>query len=284
MNHQPRLPDVIGIGAEKCGTTSLHYYLKAHPDVGVQRVKEMRFFIETGGTWHKGVDWYVQQFPRDAGTLMESHGGGYTAYPRHRGVPERIHSVVPDARFIYLVREPIERLISRWVHNYSNNDEHRDVDSALLDLEDVEYVPQSLYFTQLERYLSVFDASRFLIVDQGDLLRERRATLATVFSFLGVDGDYDSAEFDVIRHPSGSKRRNSGLGMLIHRVFGGRIFNRLHGPHRHWFKKILYTPVSQKIDRPQLAPETRDRLREVFAGDVRKLEEFTGRRFSGWLE
>lgn len=283
MPQKHRLPDVIGIGAEKCGTTSLHYYLKAHPEVGVQRVKETRFFLENGGTWHQGIDWYMRQFPSGATTLVESHGGGYTAYPRHRGVPDRIRSVVPDARFLYLVRDPIERLISRWVHNYSNNDEHRDVDSALLDLDDVEYVPQSLYYSQLEHYLRVFEPTRFLIVDQGDLLRERRATLKTIFSFLGVDPNFDSAEFDVVRHQSDAKRRNGPAGQIIHKALGERIFNRLHGPQRHWFKK-LYTPVSQKIERPTLAPATRDRLREVFADDVRQLEVFAGRRFTGWLE
>jgi hypothetical protein len=199
-------------------------------------------------------------------------------------VPQKIHSVVPDARFLYLVRDPIERLVSRWVHNYSNSDEHRDVDTALLDLDDVEYAPQSLYYQQLERYLPLFDPSKFLIVDQGDLLRERRSTLATIFDFLGVDPEYQGAEFDVIRHPSEPKRRNNSVGMTIHRAFGRRIFETLHGPSRHWFKKILYTGVSRKIERPKLRPETEDRLRSWFQNDVRQLEAFAGRRFSGWLD
>jgi len=278
----PRLPDVVGIGAEKCGTTSLHYYLRAHPEIGVQRVKETRFFA-LSGTWHRGVEWYMRQFPRGKRVLVESHGGGYTAYPREQGVPERIRSTVPDARLLYLVRDPIDRLVSRWVHTYSNSDEDRPIDEALLDFDDVEYVPQSLYYSQIERFLPYFPRERFLIVDHSDLLHDRRGTLRSVFASLGVDPGFWSDEFEIIRHDSSWKRRNTAVGMAIHRLVGRRIFERLHGPQRHWFKKLVYTPFSRPIPRPALRPETRARLRELFAPDVAKLEEFAGRRFATWL-
>jgi hypothetical protein len=115
------------------------------------------------------------------------------------------------------------------------------------------------------------------------LLHYRRDTLRRVFAFLRVAEDFWSDEFEVIRHNSSWKRRNNAIGMAIHRVVGRRIFEHLHGPQRHWFKKIVYTPFSRPIARPALRAETRSKLREVFAPDVRKLEEFTGRRFVGWL-
>ena len=281
-NEGYRVPDVIGIGAEKCGTTSLHYYLRAHPEIGVQRVKEMQFFIDSG-TWHKGVDWYIRQFPLNAKTLMESHGGGYSAYPKQMGVPERIHDLVPDARLIYVVRDPIERIISRYVHNYSNSDEHRTINEALSDLDDIEYVPQSLYFMQIEQYLEYFDPSRFLIVASEDLRGKRRETLQEVFRFLNVSEHFWSTDFDIIRHSSSKKRRNTEFGMAIQRVAGDCIFKKLHGPQRHWFKKVVYTPFSRQIETPKLDPEVRSMLRNVFKDDVIKLEEFAGRRFEGWL-
>jgi len=282
-NEGYRVPDVIGIGAEKCGTTSLHYYLRAHPEIGVQRVKEMQFFMDSG-TWHKGVDWYIRQFPLNVKTLMEAHGGGYSAYPKETEVPQRIHDLVPDARFIYVVRDPIERIISRYVHNYSNSDEHRTINEALSDLDDIEYVPQSLYFMQIEQYLKYFDASRFLIIASEDLRDKRRETLQEVFRFLNVSEDFWSRDFVIIRHSSSKKRRNTELGMAIQRVVGDRIFRKLHGPQRHWFKKVAYTLFSRQIETPKLDHEVRSMLRNVFKHDVRKLEEFAGRSFEGWLE
>ena len=279
-----RLPDVIGIGAEKCGTTSLHYYLKAHPEIGVQRSKEMRFFVDgAGGRWHRGLDWYVRQFPGDRRTLVESHGGGYSAYPFRQGVPARIHATIPQARFLYVVRDPIERLISRWVHNYANGDEHRPLDEALADLDDIEYVPQSRYAFQLEQYLGLFAPSRFLIVDQRDLLSRRHETLRAIFRFLAVREDFSSPQFEVIRHPSRIKRRLNPLGAALDKVVGRRLLDRLGNSGRHWFKRLVYTPVSTRIERPQLDRALRARLREVFRPDVRRLEEIAGRRFDGWL-
>lgn len=278
-----RLPDVIGLGAEKCGSTSLHYYLRAHPEVGVQRVKEMRFFLDDG-SFHKGVDWYKRQFPAGAKTLMESHGGGYTDYPRTKAIPERIHGLIPGARFIYLVRNPIDRMISRWVHNYSNSDEHRPVEEALLDLDDPEYAPQSMYYMQLQQYLAYFDVSRFLVVNHLDLLNKRVETLQRIFRFMGVDPGFYSSEFNLIRHSSQAKRRHTRLGMWLHENAGRCVFERLHGPQRHWFKKLFYTAVSRPVERSELSRPVKERLREVFAPDVAALERLVGANFEGWLQ
>jgi hypothetical protein len=278
-----KLPDAIGIGAGKCGTTSLHYCLGTHPEVGVQRVKVMRFFIDSG-TWHKGVDWYLRQFPSGAKVLFESHGGGYTSYPKEKGVPQRIFNLIPHARFIYLVRDPIKRMISRYIHNYSNSVENRPIEEALSDMEDINYVPQSLYFMQLQQYLRYFEPSRFLIIDQQDLLHSREQTLRKIFRFLGVREDFYSPEFEIIRHSSKSKRRNNRFGMMIQHTIGDVIFDRLNGAQRHYFKKLVYTPFSTVIQRPELSASLRKKLQDIFIKDVQNLEEFVGRKFNGWLE
>ena len=276
-----RLPDAIGLGAEKCGSTSLYYYLRAHPEIGVQRRKETLFFADN---FHRGLDWYRRQFPDGARTLFEAHGGNYTKYPTIREVPERIHSVLPEARFVYIVRDPIERIVSRWIHHYSNGDENQSLEDALAELDGNRYVVPTLYFEQLERYLRLFPADRFHIFTTEEMRQERMATLRRLFRFLGVDESFESAEFSVSRHVSAMKRRNNRLGMLIQRTVGDRVAGRLHGRARHLFKRALYTPVSRPIPRPQPSAALRRRLRDYFAPDVRRLEEFTGRRFPGWLE
>jgi hypothetical protein len=278
-----RLPDAIGIGAEKCGTVSLYYYLGAHPEIGVQRNKETGYF-RGADRRRRGLAWYAGQFPADARTLVEVHGGGYTAYPRERGVAERIHAAVPEARLFYLVRDPIERVISRWVHNVALGVERRPIELALSDLEDVEYVPQSLYYMQLEQYLPLFDADKILIIRQEDLLRRRRETLRELFRFLGVREDFWHPRYDTIYHSSSAKRRRNRLGMLVHRLVGARVSRALPMRQRYLFQKLVYTPLSTKIERPTLDPAFRARLRKIFEDDVSKLEAFAGKRFEGWLE
>ena len=275
-----RLPDAVGIGAEKCGTTSLHYYLSAHPEIGVQRRKETQFFADN---WHRGVDWYRRQFPAGTPVLFESHGGNYSKYPRIPGVAERIHALLPGARLVYLVRDPIERMLSRWVHHYANGDEHASFEEALAELDGNRYVVPSLYFFQLERYLRLFPAERIHLLTAEDLLADRRATLGRLFRFLGVDETFESPEFAVLRHRSAVKRRNNRFGELLQRAGGDRIARRLQGRPRHIFIRLAYTAFSRPIRRPVPSPELRRRLRAHFASDVARLEEFAGRRFAGWL-
>ena len=276
-----RLPDAIGIGAEKCGTTSLHYYLSAHPEIGVQSHKETQFFADN---WQRGSAWYLRQFPAGARVLFESHGGNYSKYPRVSGVPERIHSLIPGARFVYLVRDPIERMISRWVHHFANGDEDASFEDAVAELDGNRYVVPSLYHFQIERYLRLFDADRVHVLSSEELLADRRATLRRLFRFLGVDESFESPEFAVLRHRSAVKRRNNRFGQLLQRAVGDRIARRLQGRPRHIFIRLAYTAFSRPIRRPVPSPELRRRLRTYFAADVKRLEELVGRRFPGWLE
>jgi len=112
------LPNLIIIGAMKCATTSLHYYLNLHPQISMSEEKELDFFIHKNN-WHKGIEWYKTNFTGNASVYGES-SPNYTKYPFFNGVPERMHAVVPDAKLIYVVRDPIERIISHYIHTSVN--------------------------------------------------------------------------------------------------------------------------------------------------------------------
>jgi len=109
------LPNLIVIGAQKCGTSGLHYYLSLHPEISVSRPKELNFFIAERN-WPRGVDWYRSHFDPNAKVRSEA-SPNYTAYPQHLEVPERMHSVLPDAKLLYMVRDPLDRIAAHWVHN-----------------------------------------------------------------------------------------------------------------------------------------------------------------------
>ena len=109
------LPNLIIIGAMKCGTSALHQYLDQHPDIAMSKEKELDFFIEDRN-WRKGLDWYRSMFP-DSGVVRGEASPDYTHYPAIPGVPERMHTVVPGAKLIYMVRDPVERMLSQYMHN-----------------------------------------------------------------------------------------------------------------------------------------------------------------------
>ncbi|MGC4020653.1 MAG: sulfotransferase domain-containing protein [Cyclobacteriaceae bacterium] len=104
------------IGAMKAGTTSLHDYLSKHPDVFMSVQKELDFFVEQKN-WKLGIDWYKKQFPVSTIAIGES-SPNYTKSLIFGNVPDKIKSILPDVKLIYILRDPIKRLVSHYSHQY----------------------------------------------------------------------------------------------------------------------------------------------------------------------
>jgi hypothetical protein len=278
------LPNLVIIGAAKCGTTSLHGYLSQHPQVSMAGgedggSKELRFFWRED--WWDHVDWYASQF--GALPVRGEATPGYTYHPHVRGVPERMHALIPDARLIYLVRDPIDRIASHWVQRYSGGD-RRSFEEWMREYEkpDNLLVCASRYASQLDEYLRWFDADQILILDQHDLKHDREATLAEVFAFVGlepVDADF-------------SEERNAGSEKAVPGRIGGPVLERLGGdggvarrmraavPRR--VRERTRSALSHKVETPAIDPELRARLQDHLAPEVQRLRELTGKPFASW--
>src|SRR6202020_1836845 len=124
------------------------------------------------------------------------------------GVPERIKELVPKARFIYLVRDPIARTVSQYHYRVAVEGERLSLREALSDLSDPYsvYTCPSLYATQMDLYLRNFDQEQILVLDQADLLSDRRSTLRQIFAFLSVDDTVDASQFDEELNTKGQQR------------------------------------------------------------------------------
>src|SRR5262245_19380143 len=135
----------------KAGTTSLAHYLRAHPQVHVPERKELYFF--TGEDhWRRGTAWYESQFDGAGEALAVGEACvGYSMHPVYADVPERIATVLPRVRFIYLVREPVDRMVSHYRHRVWHGEEDLPIERALF--EHGEYLDTSRYAMQVERYL-----------------------------------------------------------------------------------------------------------------------------------
>src|SRR5262245_43211435 len=104
------LPNLIVIGAGKCGTTSLHLYLGLHPEISMTQQKELNFFVAELN-WRRGLGWYEEQF-REGTPVRGESSVAYSEYPQRQGVPERMAALVPDVNIVYCVRDPFERMVS----------------------------------------------------------------------------------------------------------------------------------------------------------------------------
>jgi hypothetical protein len=215
------LPTMIGIGAMKCGTTALHRYLDAHPQIGMARAKEVNFFIgrtdapngDAGtwwrsGQWHRGVVWYAGLFDPALAVRGET-SPGYTS-PASTEVAERMAAVVPEAKLVYLVRDPVERAVSQYRHHHRDGTETRPLDEALLDAQS-QYVDRSRYEERLRPFLHRFPPEHVLVVVQERLRTDRVRELARIYGHVGADptwrGQVLSREFHVGDNPLPVPRR-----------------------------------------------------------------------------
>ncbi len=238
------LPNLIVIGAMKSGTTSLHYYLHLHPQIAMSKEKELDYFIEQKN-WCNGRIWYESHFTGKAKVYGES-SVNYTNFPQVRNVPRRMYYLVPDAKLIYVLRDPIERIISHYIHSYANGNENRSFAKAILHPEG-EYLCRSKYYMQLEQFLKYYPNSSILIINQEELYINRVNTLQEIFRFLGVDDNFSSPEFSKILRRSSDKRRQS-----------------------------------RRIERPVVDEMLRKELICHLQEDVDRLRAFSGYMFENW--
>lgn len=276
-------PDFIVIGAKKSGTTSLYRYLDLHPDIAMAHPRELNYFIpgqarsaNHGAAAERSPEWYLSRFDASAAARGES-SPNYTSFPLVRGVPERMHALVPDVKLVYLVRDPIERMISEYGHLWAHNAARGPMSEVFSDpgLEDTNYVARGRYHLQAEQFLEHFDRDRLLVVAQEDLRRDREATLERIFRFIGVES-FTTSEFDREHNIARDRRRSAALAGMS-RVFGER------NPVRTFFRS---GKVKDLLSRPmpslELDPAVRDRVAEYFREDAQRLRGLTGQRFESW--
>jgi hypothetical protein len=279
------LPNLIVIGGLKCGTTSLHHYLNLHPEVEMSRPKELNFFVEELN-WPLGADWYSSHFSASAPVRGET-SPHYTNRPRFERVAERMRSVVPDARLIYMVRDPIDRMLSHYLHNLGGGYDERPLAEALSD-PDSGYVARSRYFLQLEPYLESFGHDRIEIVAREELKRDRAATMRHLFELLGVDSGFSSEQFE--REWETGTAKAGGRFRIMDRAVRlpglralDRNFDRLPESLRWLVERLVHDPGAGEAPKPAVPQELRERLIQLFREDVERLEDLAGRRF-GWLD
>jgi hypothetical protein len=274
------LPNLIIIGAQKCGTSGLHYYLSLHPEVSMSTPKELNFFIAERN-WGRGRDWYSRHFDPSARCRGEA-SPNYTAFPQHVGVPERMAGVVPDAKLIYIVRDPLERIAAHYVHNYAKRREKGDLRQTLLH-PNTSYVARSRYFNQLQRFLEHYDRGQVLVIENCELRDQRAETLRRVFEFAGIDAGFQHPKFDQVRHSTSRKKRATKLGMRVQGMSRTRFGRRL--PRRAWLALDLALPLSRPIAKPpleELREALGDEVIEVLHDDAERLRSFTGRELANW--
>ena len=130
-----------------------------------------------------------------------------------------MRSVVPDAKLVYVVRDPLERIAAHWVHNYAKRREKGDL-AATLAHPSASYVVRSQYHMQLQQFLAHYPLEQILVIEQEELRSAPHETLRRLFEFAGVDPGFTHPHFGAQRHETSRKTRASRLAVRLERLSG----------------------------------------------------------------
>ena len=271
----PALPNLLVIGAAKCGTSALHRYLSLHPDIFMPEVKELKFFQDPNCL--NRLEAYAAAFDGSVPVRGEATPI-YTCHPLLPGVPERIREAVPDVKLIYLVRDPVERAIATYVEAVVEESETRDIEEAFRYPDDPfnVYTAQSRYASQYEQFARCFPPEQILVIEQTDLLERRLDTLRRVFRFLEVDDDFSSPGFEDRVNTRDSKVRRTALGKSLRTTRLAHAVRGMSPGARDALLRPARRLTSSPIAHPEPSDELRRRLSAALRGEVERLRGLTG--------
>ncbi len=282
-------PNLFVIGAMKCGTSSLHNLLAAHPEIfmcdpkepcGLVAPEELRrhwpLMAELGFADSRAS--YLGLFGGGAGCRYRGESSTlYTKLPEITGIPARMEGLCPDPRLIYIVRDPVVRTISHYWHHVRKAGERRDMLTAVRD--DPGFRDVSHYAMQIEPYLERFGKERIRVLTLEEMTESPASAAASIAGWLGLD--------DVFRPAATEGRANvtpesfeiearEGLERFRHSPLWERLGPTVPRPVRRLGRRLATRTVErQEVDtRPVV-----DYLRPIQRRQTESLASLLGRRF-----
>lgn len=202
---QCKLPDFLIIGAQKAGTTSLYHYLIQHPHIDTAVTKEVHYFDMN---YDKGKQWYIDQFPSLTVSYSHLTGEASPYYIFHPLAPSRIYEMMPRAKIIILLRNPIDRAFSHYHHNVRKRREPLNFEDAInqeearlageleslkrepnyksVNYQHYSYLNRGIYVDQLQQWYELFPRDQILVINYEHFFGNLPRSMNDVTDFLGV--------------------------------------------------------------------------------------------------
>jgi hypothetical protein len=269
-----KLPDFIIGGAQKCGTTSLHFYLAQHKDIFMPMKKQETHFFDHDQNYHKGVEWYERCFKDHKNERVIGQTSPLYLYMEN--VPDRIYRLLPKVKLMFILRNPVDRAYSHYWHEKKKGREKVTFEEAIeIEGERINkdfwhnqhfsYLSRGKYVEQIERYLEFFSPSQLLFIMFDEFKKDPLDTVKRCFNFLRVS---PSQEIDV------SEKYNQTI--IGNYIFLRRfIINRftLKKPLKDFFVKLDHKQINKRVGYPEMNIETRKTLEKYFRPYNQKLQK-----------
>ncbi len=263
-------PDFIIIGAMKCATSTLHAQLAKLPGVCMSEPKEPNFFSDDE-QFARGIGWYESLFVDVGESMCGESSTHYTKLPTHPLAVERMRQHLPDVKLIYVMRHPVDRLISQYIHEWTQRAVSGSINQAVDRLPRL--IDYSRYSMQLRPYLDAYGAERILPVFFERVVRDPQVEFERVCRFIGWRGQPRWQVEDDKRNRSSQRLRKSPIrDALVWNPVSNFVRRRfIPQGWRDGIKRVW-----QMKDRPRLSREQQRKLEGVFDEDLAMLGSWLG--------
>lgn len=196
QQHKQKAPDFLIIGATKCGTTSLFFYLSQHPQILPPHKKEINFFNHN---FDYGMPWYLAHFPTITDDKKYLTGEASPSYIYNSQVRKRVKQLFPNTKIIVMLRDPVARTISEYYHAANHGLEERSLSTIIKQetkqlsvksrkeaLDKFGYLLNSIYIDRISQWLTDFSSENMLIIDSELFFQQTEQIMQQVYRFLDL--------------------------------------------------------------------------------------------------
>jgi len=266
-----RLPDFIIIGAMKCATSTLHEQLAAQAGLYLSEPKEPCFFSDDD-VWSRGLEWYSTLFSAAAREqLCGESSTHYTKLPTHPDTVERMHRFLPDVRLVYVMRHPVDRLVSHYVHAWSERETSDPIEVAIERMP--EFTSYGCYARQLAPYLEAYGRGALLPVFFERLVANPQVELERVVQFIGSPAKPRWQPALGRENASDQRLRRGGVRGFLVSAPALRFIRRTFVPRA---VRARVKARWQMQDRPTVSADVRRSLESRFDPDLSELGQWLG--------
>jgi hypothetical protein len=268
MNQQP---DFLIIGAMKCATSTLHDQLAMQPGIFMSELKEPNFF-SNDQQYHKGIEWYLSHFQAAKKTdLCGESSTHYTKLPTYPHTVKRIWQQLPHAKLIYVMRHPVNRLVSQYIHEWTQKVISVDINQAISQYPTL--IEYSLYSMQLKPYLETFGKQQILPVFFERLLSHKQEELERICRFIGYQASPTWQIERDAQNVSLERLRNNAIRDFLVEAPGLKQMRQQLMPKswRNWARSLW-----QMKQKPEIEPQKLADLQSIFNQDLFTLGTWLG--------
>lgn len=255
---------VLIIGAMKCGTTSLYYYLSEHPEIAEAREKEPHFF-SSDDQFSKGLNWYYSLWGNsEASKLSLEASTTYTMQPKYPDVVERLAAVKDCSfRFIYMMRNPFIRIESHMRHLLASGLQKQ---PGIIE----EHLAFSEYAKQLDPYIKTFGRDRIHLLLLEDLENRPKEELRKICDFLRIDPSFRFQRINLVMNSQQTLNLHPWVRKIYNIPFAKSIGKNIPPSIRQSLYKPFSRPKSLDI---KLTDSDYNRVLTRLAPDLKRLIE-----------